>query len=101
MRFVKGTALAVPKESLESGALAPEGANTSYWKILQKTRSKEYRHTDTLKRFPFREIFAAVKGSNAGFSTSLRFGRNDEIMGTHKISNFVRRIHRYFLKRWI
>jgi len=30
-------------------------------------------------------IFGEVKGRNAGFSTSLRYGRNDEVVGTCEI----------------
>jgi len=33
-----------------------------------------------MESFPFKRIFAAVKGGNAGFSTSLRSGRNDEVV---------------------
>src|SRR5882757_4788482 len=45
----------------------------------------------------FYETFAAVRGRNAGFSTPLRFGRNDEVVGIRETSNFVKSVCRYDL----
>jgi len=39
-----------------------------------------YRHIDVMNGLPFTKIFAAVTGRTAGFSTSLRFGRNDDFV---------------------